>query len=71
MDNMDGKQARRTGTSSALGMLFDHACDAVNTGLVGTVAVGISMRVGLIGSGTFLGLLVFTTVPFYFIAWEE
>ena len=24
MDNMDGKQARRTGTSSALGHLFDH-----------------------------------------------
>ena len=23
-DNMDGKQARRTGTSSALGMLIDH-----------------------------------------------
>jgi hypothetical protein len=24
MDNMDGKQARRTGSSSALGLLFDH-----------------------------------------------
>jgi ethanolaminephosphotransferase len=23
-DNMDGKQARKTGNSSALGMLFDH-----------------------------------------------
>jgi ethanolaminephosphotransferase len=26
LDNMDGKQARRTGTSSALGTLFDHGC---------------------------------------------
>jgi ethanolaminephosphotransferase len=27
LDNMDGKQARRTGSSSALGELFDHVCD--------------------------------------------
>jgi ethanolaminephosphotransferase len=26
-DNMDGKQARRTGSSSPLGMLFDHGID--------------------------------------------
>lgn len=24
LDNVDGKQARRTGSSSVLGMLFDH-----------------------------------------------
>jgi ethanolaminephosphotransferase len=30
LDNMDGKQARRTGTSSPLGLLFDHGCDAFN-----------------------------------------
>lgn len=29
-DNVDGKQARRTGSSSPLGELFDHGCDAVN-----------------------------------------
>jgi len=28
MDNMDGKQARRTGSGSPLGMLCDHGCDA-------------------------------------------
>jgi len=28
MDNTDGKQARRTGASSPVGMLFDHFCDA-------------------------------------------
>lgn len=28
-DNMDGKQARRTGTSSALGMLVDHQVDSL------------------------------------------
>ena len=31
LDNMDGKQARRTGNSSPLGLLFDHGCDAVNS----------------------------------------
>lgn len=33
LDNMDGKQARRTHSSSPLGMLFDHGCDAVNSTL--------------------------------------
>jgi len=31
LDNMDGKQARKTGSSSALGLLFDHGCDAMNS----------------------------------------
>ena len=30
LDAIDGKQARRTGTSSPLGELFDHGCDALN-----------------------------------------
>ncbi|PHZ17726.1 Choline/ethanolaminephosphotransferase [Rhizopus microsporus ATCC 52813] len=29
-DNVDGKQARRTNSSSPLGELFDHGCDAIN-----------------------------------------
>ena len=33
LDEMDGKQARRTGNSSALGMIFDHGCDAFSIGL--------------------------------------
>ena len=31
MDAIDGKQARRTGTSGPLGQLFDHGCDAIAT----------------------------------------
>ena len=31
LDNMDGKQARRTGSSSPLGLVFDHGCDAINS----------------------------------------
>eukprot|EP01126_Amoeba_proteus_P047022 TRINITY_DN5345_c0_g1_i2.p1 TRINITY_DN5345_c0_g1~~TRINITY_DN5345_c0_g1_i2.p1 ORF type:complete len:340 (-),score=31.85 TRINITY_DN5345_c0_g1_i2:52-1071(-) len=29
MDNLDGKQARKTASSSALGELFDHGCDSL------------------------------------------
>jgi ethanolaminephosphotransferase len=49
LDAIDGKQARRTGTSGPLGELFDHGCDALNTtvsnrlspGGMGTDEVGI------------------------------
>lgn len=40
LDAIDGKQARRTGTSSPLGQLFDHGCDAMNTVLICTVLAG-------------------------------
>ena len=30
LDAIDGKQARRTGTSNALGELFDHGCDSLS-----------------------------------------
>ena len=33
LDEMDGKQARRTGNSSPLGLLFDHGCDCFAIGL--------------------------------------
>lgn len=35
MDNLDGKQARRTKSSSPLGHLFDHACDCLNITISG------------------------------------
>lgn len=34
LDNADGKQARKTGNSSTLGMLFDHGCDCLVTGIL-------------------------------------
>ncbi|KAI9323636.1 CDP-alcohol phosphatidyltransferase-domain-containing protein [Dichotomocladium elegans] len=48
-DNVDGKQARRTGTSSPLGELFDHGCDALNTSfaaLLQAAALGLGHSVG-------------------------
>ena len=31
LDNMDGKQARRTSSSSPVGQLVDHGCDSINS----------------------------------------
>jgi len=32
-DNTDGKQARRTGSSSPLGMLIDHGMDSISAAI--------------------------------------
>ena len=34
LDAIDGKQARRTGSATPLGELFDHGCDSLSTGEV-------------------------------------
>lgn len=43
LDNMDGKQARRTGTSSPLGMLMDHGCDAFGMSFIVLAVCSIIM----------------------------
>ena len=63
LDNCDGKQARRTGSGSPMGMLFDHGLDAT-TAVVVMYPLG---RIHNIGAG--LPLLMFmmiSTVPFYY-----
>lgn len=45
LDAVDGKQARRTNSSSPLGLLFDHGCDATNAVLL-TLQSATMMRVG-------------------------
>ena len=45
LDAIDGKQARRTGSSSPLGQLFDHGCDAINVVMVAYVVMQI-MKMG-------------------------
>lgn len=45
LDAIDGKQARRTGSSSPLGELFDHGCDAVSTVFV-SIATCCAMGLG-------------------------
>lgn len=68
LDNMDGKQARKTGSSSPLGLLFDHGCDSVNAGIN---IINVAAVLGLGGTtGIFYGMYV-TMIPFYIATWEE
>lgn len=67
MDNIDGKQARATGSSSPLGELFDHGIDSLNCclgGLVQAVCMGL-------GSTQSSALITFITcVAMYLSTWE-
>lgn len=45
LDNLDGRQARRTGSSSPLGHLVDHTCDALNVLITG-LSVATTLRMG-------------------------
>lgn len=67
MDNVDGKQARRTGTSSGLGELFDHGIDSLNCTL-GSLLETASMGLGTSPSGVFTALC--PCLPMFFSTWE-
>ena len=68
MDNVDGKQARRTHTSSPLGLLFDHQVDALNVTITATYLATIA----LMGDSEHSLMLWFIgAVPFFFATWEE
>ena len=45
LDELDGKQARRTQSSSPLGELFDHGCDALSCVLT-TTTIAAAMQLG-------------------------
>ncbi|PSS21699.1 Choline/ethanolaminephosphotransferase [Actinidia chinensis var. chinensis] len=65
-DNVDGKQARRTNSSSPLGELFDHGCDALACAFE-TVAFGST---AMCGRST-IWFWVISAVPFYGATWEH
>ena len=63
-DHIDGAQAKRTGTSSALGEFCDHYLDAFNNGIILvilTVTFNVS-NVYIIGSLLFTSYLAHSTV---------
>ncbi|XP_054722495.1 cholinephosphotransferase 1-like [Uloborus diversus] len=68
LDALDGKQARRTGTSSPLGELFDHGCDSLSTVFV---SLGVCIAVQL---GTFpywMFFQCFTAMTLFYVAhWQ-
>ena len=69
LDNLDGKQARRTGTSTAYGMLLDHGCD-VFTNII--VAFNMSHLL-ILGSNNFISFLFFSGLflGFFSLTYQE
>lgn len=67
LDNIDGKQARRTGTSSPLGELFDHGIDSLNCTL-GSLLEACAMGLGNSKSAVFTALI--PCLPMFFSTWE-
>ncbi|KCV71128.1 hypothetical protein H696_02079 [Fonticula alba] len=68
LDNVDGRQARRTGSSSPLGELFDHGVDALNCSF-GAIVQAAAMGLGF--TWRTVALLLLTVGPFYLSTWEE
>ncbi|POW13395.1 hypothetical protein PSTT_03775, partial [Puccinia striiformis] len=68
LDAIDGKQARRTGTSGPLGELFDHGCDALNTTL-GAILASAALNLG--HSWWTVASQVASLANFYLTTWEE
>eukprot|EP00761_Pharyngomonas_kirbyi_P007035 gb/GECH01007044.1/.p1 GENE.gb/GECH01007044.1/~~gb/GECH01007044.1/.p1 ORF type:complete len:400 (+),score=43.92 gb/GECH01007044.1/:1-1200(+) len=67
-DNLDGKQARRTGACSPLGELFDHGVDALTCSL-GTYMWMATARTGPTSAAYIL--LLSGYLPFLTATWEE
>ncbi|KAL8661601.1 MAG: hypothetical protein Q9202_005429 [Teloschistes flavicans] len=67
MDNVDGKQARRTGQSSGLGELFDHGIDSLNCTLA-SLCETAAMGLGSSPKGVFTALI--PCLPMFFSTWE-
>uniref|UniRef100_A0ACD6ALN9 Uncharacterized protein n=2 Tax=Avena sativa TaxID=4498 RepID=A0ACD6ALN9_AVESA len=65
-DAVDGKQARRTSSSSPLGELFDHGCDALACAFE-ALALGSTLMCGRLT----LCYWVVAAVPFYLATWEH
>jgi len=68
LDAMDGKQARRTGTSSPLGQLFDHGCDTISAMLL---ALTVAATAQLGPTVWTLAFLCAVQVPFFCAQWSE
>ncbi|XP_020703221.1 choline/ethanolaminephosphotransferase 1-like [Dendrobium catenatum] len=65
-DAVDGKQARRTNSSSPLGELFDHGCDALACAFE-TLAFGSTSMCGR----TTFWFWIIAAIPFYCATWEH
>lgn len=67
LDASDGKQARRTNSSSPLGELFDHGCDSLSTVFV-AIATTIAIQLGFFPNVMFYQCMLASTL-FYAAHW--
>ncbi|KAI9105429.1 CDP-alcohol phosphatidyltransferase-domain-containing protein [Phlyctochytrium arcticum] len=67
-DNVDGKQARRTGSSSPLGELFDHGVDSLNCAF-GTIVQAAGLGMGF--SWYTVLLYAAASATFFCSTWEN
>ena len=68
LDNIDGKQARRTNSSSALGLLVDHGTDSCTTFFI---TCGLGAILGLDSINQYILLWIMIIFPFYLNNWEQ
>eukprot|EP01103_Thecamoeba_quadrilineata_P003328 TRINITY_DN13119_c0_g1_i1.p1 TRINITY_DN13119_c0_g1~~TRINITY_DN13119_c0_g1_i1.p1 ORF type:complete len:378 (+),score=36.97 TRINITY_DN13119_c0_g1_i1:47-1180(+) len=69
LDNLDGRQARRTKSSSPLGELFDHGCDAITVSISGITLLS-TLRLGPYWT-SFMLVWNGAMLPFYLGTLEE
>ncbi|XP_049864931.1 cholinephosphotransferase 1 isoform X8 [Pectinophora gossypiella] len=68
LDAIDGKQARRTGSQSPLGELFDHGCDSISTIFI---ALGACIAVKLGEYPTWMFFQCFCAMTLFYCAhWQ-
>lgn len=68
LDACDGKQARRTGSNSPLGELFDHGCDSLSTIFV-CISACIASQLGYYPGWMFYQAITASTL-FYTAHWQ-
>ena len=73
LDGIDGKQARRTGTSGPLGELFDHGIDSLGTWLMPAAIYSVFGRgdFALPPDRVFYGAFISVFVTFIASHWEK
>ncbi|XP_070567769.1 choline/ethanolaminephosphotransferase 1-like isoform X2 [Ptychodera flava] len=68
LDAIDGKQARRTNSSTPLGELFDHGCDSLSTVFV-CISTGCALQLGVY-PGWFLYMCCVGNFLYYAAHWQ-
>eukprot|EP00921_Rhytidocystis_pertsovi_P015281 GHVQ01024358.1.p1 GENE.GHVQ01024358.1~~GHVQ01024358.1.p1 ORF type:complete len:400 (-),score=14.32 GHVQ01024358.1:289-1488(-) len=68
-DAIDGKQARRTGTSSPLGQLFDHGCDVMMVTAASFTTIGVTLSGA--GMKQYAAVVISTQVHQFIYMWWE